>query len=235
MKKLFIVICLIMSGLFTQVLAQAIKGSGKLKQQEITVAKFTQLRTYSCLNLILTQENNKIEIEADENLITLIDIKSVDGVLTIKDPDNKWFSSKHILKIYIPAQYLTLLENYGSGNISAQGELDVTSFDFTNQGSGNVNLELATPQLVLNNEGSGNIGFTGRATNATLTLRGSGNFNGGMLETDTTKVELSGSGNAQIQCNGKLNIAISGTGNLTYLGSPQVVKEVSGAGKVFPK
>lgn len=232
MKKLSIVAVLILS-LTSFGRSQVINGNGKLKKQVIEVAKFTHLQTFSCVNLIVSKAYDKVEIEADENLIALIDIKNTEGVLTIKDANKVWFESKNILKIYLPAQDLTRFENFGSGNISFEDELQTPTLSFKNEGSGNINLRLSAEDFEFQDTGSGNISIEGQTQNLRLVLQGSGNFNGKQLKTNDARIEMSGSGNAQVRCVDNMNVTISGTGNFGYLGKPKIFKQLNSTGKLF--
>ncbi|MCU0353454.1 MAG: DUF2807 domain-containing protein [Cytophagales bacterium] len=62
--------------------------------------------------------------------------------------------------------------------------------------------------------GSGNVTLSGQAESFTLTLRGSGNLNAGKFSVETAQVKLSGSG------------------NVTYAGSPSLTKSISGSGEI---
>ena len=234
MKKLIVVIVFI-SVVANLAWAQTgkVKGNGNFQIKEIAVGSFKHLRYQSCLNLIITNQVSKIKIEADENIIPLVSVSIENEDLIIEDIDNKWFSSKEILKIYIPAQQLGSFENYGSGNISIEEEMNIPTFKFNNQGSGNITLRLKTNQLEMEDTGSGNITILGQAQNIRLSLRGSGNLNAKQLQTEVAEVALNGSGNATINCAEDLNVTISGTGNLSYIGNPKLEKQLNSTGKIF--
>jgi hypothetical protein len=231
MKKIIVIAGLFFA--FSQaVWAQKIKGNGDLKEKEISVGSFQQIRLQSCLNLVITDEVDKVKIQADGNLLPLIEVKVEAGVLIIKDPENKWFSSKNLLMVYVPAQPLSGLENFGSGNITAENAVVKPDFSLNNRGAGNLNLRIQAKRVKINDFGSGNLTLTGQAESLQLTSGGSGNLNGQLFKINEAEVEINGSGNVALDCQTNLTVTIGGTGNLSYSGSPQVSTQLSGTGKV---
>jgi hypothetical protein len=233
MMKKSIAIILFINLLSVPVWAQAIKGKGELKKKEIAVGSFKHLYHQSSMNLVITNKVSKITIEADENLLDLVNVSVNNGVLTIKDPDKQWFSSKNILKIYVPAQPLNTLRNEGSGNLFVEEIIESDDFKLENQGSGNLVLRLRTNTLEIKDVGAGNTNIEGQAQSFTLVSGGSGNLNAEKLQANTATVEMSGSGNAKISCKQNLSVTINGTGNLSYLGSPTLVKQLNSIGKIY--
>ncbi len=214
-----------------------IMGSGRVIRKEISIAGFHKLRNLSSANLYLTDAGKTplVIIEADDNIVPLIEITSQDGVLTVKNKGNGWFNSKNNINVYVPVKMLSELENNGSGNITAEKTIETPALVFGNNGSGNVVLPLKTKELQLEQNGSGNVSLSGQTQSFTLTLRGSGNLNAAGFATETAQVKLNGSGNASIQCANALTVQLTGSGNVTYQGNPNLVKNVSGSGEVQRK
>ncbi len=220
------------------VLAQSkIMGSGRVIRKEIYMGDFHKLRNLSSANLYLTDADKMplVIIEADDNIVPLIEITSRDGVLTVKDKNKAWFNTKNNINVYVPVKMLSELENNGSGNITAEKTIETPALVFGNNGSGNVVLPLKTKELRLEQNGSGNVSLSGQTQSFTLTLQGSGNLNAAGFATEAAQVKLIGSGNASIQCANALTVQLTGSGNVTYKGNPDLVKNVSGSGEVQRK
>lgn len=220
-----------------QLFAQALKGSGRVIRKEIAVNDFHKLHNLSSANIYLIDESktSAAVIEADDNIVPLIEIASRDGVLTIKNKNQAWFNTKNNINVYVPISTLSELENNGSGNITAEKTIETPALVFENSGSGNVTLPLKTRNLQLAQNGSGNVTLSGQTQSFTFTLRGSGNLSATRLATGTAQVKLSGSGNASIKCANALTVQLTGSGNVTYEGNPDLVKNVSGSGEVQRK
>ena len=65
-----------------------------------------------------------------------------------------------------------------------------------------------------------------------MSISGSGAFEGEALESATGTVSVSGSGNAVVNVNDDLDVKVSVSGNVKYLGDPSVTASISGSGDV---
>jgi hypothetical protein len=211
-----------------------VQGSGKVVRKDIPVGGFTKLRNQSSANLYLVDagKTSVATIEADDNIIPLIEIITEGDVLIVKNKDKVSFNTKNNINVYLPVKTLTELQNNGSGNLRTEKTLEAPAFKFTDNGSGNSTVSLKTKDLQLSGNGSGNVTLSGQAESFTLTLRGSGNLNAGKFSVETAQVKLSGSGNVQIKCTNALNVQLTGSGNVTYAGSPSLTKSITGSGEV---
>jgi Putative auto-transporter adhesin, head GIN domain len=63
-------------------------------------------------------------------------------------------------------------------------------------------------------------------------IDGSGNLDLGALQVEAGKVEISGSGSAQVDPDRRLDADIDGSGEVDYLGHPTVSESISGSGRV---
>jgi hypothetical protein len=85
----------------------------------------------------------------------------------------------------------------------------------------------------MENTGSSNMRLSGSVEKANIRSSGSGNLQSFDLMVDDCSISKSGSGNAQITVNRSLTASISGSGNLTYKGSPKILASSSaGLGKI---
>jgi hypothetical protein len=101
-------------------------------------------------------------------------------------------------------------------------------------GSGKVNYDGAiSDRADVNVSGSGRIIASGTARMIKTTISGSGEVRAADLEVEKCEVRISGSGDVQINVKSELDASISGSGSVSYKGSPsQVNSHSSGSGKV---
>lgn len=128
---------------------------------------------------------------------------------------------------------LTSLDISGSGSATGDGVLRGEA-TVTLSGSGDVNLTgLQVPSVAVGLSGSGKVTLGGSADSQQIDISGSGDYNGKELSAGDTGIEVTGSGNANVTVTGRLAVSISGSGDVTYFGSPtQVERSVSGSGSV---
>jgi len=120
----------------------------------------------------------------------------------------------------------------GSGDINAK--INCRSLETKVSGSGKVSVSGTIAERVdANVSGSGKILANGTAREIKATISGSGEVLASNLEVNKCEVRISGSGDVQINVKNELDATISGSGSVSYKGSPsQVNSHSSGSGKV---
>jgi len=103
----------------------------------------------------------------------------------------------------------------GSGEVTATG-IAVDSFD----------VEIS---------GSGRVEPTGTADTLVVGISGSGRYLGEDLEASVGTVRVSGSGEAVVNVTDDLDVDVSGSGGVQYIGDPRVAESISGSGDITRK
>lgn len=135
--------------------------------------------------------------------------------------------------VVLHAPTLEQIISAGSGNISIDGILKSEQLKIKLDGSGNLFGKINVGDFEIENTGSSNIRLSGNVEHANIKSSGSGNFQSLDLIIADCSISKSGSGNAQITVNQSLTASISGSGNLTYKGSPKILASSSaGLGKI---
>lgn len=118
-----------------------------------------------------------------------------------------------------PIRYnLTLAAPLNSVKVSGSGQIHISS--------------LNTPSFSCNISGSGKVHLNnGNVENQTVKIAGSGTYISN-LDTKHSKIDISGSGKAEVKAHETLVVNVSGSGNCQYLGNPRVTKTISGSGSV---
>ncbi len=146
---------------------------------------------------------------------------------------DQWNTTGRNFRAYVSAPMISSLTSSGSGNIKIEGTLKIPELEVEISGSGNVSGRIETESLEVTQSGSSNIRLSGVATRAEFECSGSGNIISGELVIDFCEVEMSGSGNAELQVNKELSAEISGSGNIKYKGDANIVNaSTAGSGKI---
>jgi len=193
-----------------------IKGSGHPATENRTIPPFTGVRVASGADVVIDRTGTQtLAVTADDNLVSLLTSKVRDGMLYLADAQGKSFQTSNVPVYHITVADLRAIDIHGSGNVKAD--------------------HLDSPALSVSIAGSSDVKLTGRTDSFTLAIKGSGDVDAGGLEARRAKVVMSGSGDATVNATGALDIQMSGSGDLQYLGSPKVTKDVHGAGSVTHK
>ena len=123
-------------------------------------------------------------------------------------------------------------------NVSGSGNIDLTGkcADFASRVSGSgkiVSHVTIGNRAEFNVSGSGKIIASGTAKRVKTSISGSGRVQAADLVTNTCDVRISGSGDVVIEVRDELEANITGSGSVTYKGSPSKINShASGSGKV---
>lgn len=123
-------------------------------------------------------------------------------------------------------------------DVSGSGDLEMTgsagSVDSDVSGSGKVILNCSVrDRASFEISGSGKIEASGSAKEVRASISGSGKVLAAGLVTDDCEVRISGSGDVEIHVNKELDATISGSGTVSYKGSPaHVNSNSSGSGSI---
>lgn len=93
--------------------------------------------------------------------------------------------------------------------------------------------DLACAAAEISVRGAGVAELAGKTQKCSLEVRGSGDVDAGALACDAAKVDISGSGNVILAKIEELEVAIRGSGNVSYKGEPKLKSaEIRGSGKL---
>jgi hypothetical protein len=163
------------------------------------------LRTEVRNNTLRIYVDEIMEVDANKNIIANITLPSLTGL------DLSGASDAVITGPISTANFH--LEVSGASSVDIQ-ELHVQSFKGDMSGS---------TSLTLRN---------GDITNGSYEVSGSGEIKAFGVSQQTATLDLSGSADAEVNVATKLNVEISGAGNVKYKGHPAISQDISGAGSV---
>lgn len=208
------------------------KGNGKEISSTRKLQPFDFIRIGGNFEVILQKgTEEKIMIDADENLEPLIETK-VDGqVLEVTAP-KKLISARKI-RLTITYTRIKEITVFGATLLENDELLDSPDLKLNLEGAGVIDLQLKVSNLEAQLSGAGLVKFNGYATHAVIGLSGAGGLEAYGLETESCDINVSGIGGAKVNVKNRLNASIAGVGGINYKGHPMSVeKNVSGLGTI---
>jgi len=210
-----------------------VSGNGNVTTSEKTVSSFTEVEQKGSFDVyVSTGSTYTVKIEAEDNLIPYIETNVNNGKLEINSKKGFWLQPTKSLKVYITAPTFSAIRSYGSGNITSENTIyDSSKIELSVSGSADIKATVDAPEVHSDVTGSGNADLNGQTRKFDGNVRGSGNINAFNLKAEEAKVEISGSGNANLFASVKLDVTVNGSGDVSYKGSaPQVVSNMHGSG-----
>ncbi len=184
-------------------------------------------------HVFLTQgKTQKIEIEAEKNILPYILTEVRGDELIIKTENGTW-RNMGTVNIYITIPEISALSVAGSGKIVCKNRLETNAISLNVSGSGSLEIPSLKAQRIESKiSGSGSIDLSGEQTSfLEAYISGSGNLDAVNLPAGTVEVKISGSGNARVHATEKLDSAVAGSGNVHYKGNPRINANSTGSGK----
>lgn len=189
-----------------------VEGSGNLVVQKRDLASFNGIEVGGVFQVeIVSQKEQAVEVEADDNLIDQISTEVKDGILIIKNEKRFSWGSKPKVRISVPD--IKAIRTSGSSYVTAS----------------NIN----SASLDLKASGSSKIVVFGSSENIDVRTSGSSKVDAKDLRSVKTTVRSSGASKADVVAEKHLLAKASGAGKISYSGEPEVLeKNTSGAGRI---
>jgi len=206
-------------------------GDKNVKTQQRTASYFNKIHIDGSYELLIVQDSVcKLTLEADSNLLSIINSKVDDSVLYINSSKTIIRSEK--LKIKVSSPNLKQIELFGSVELFSDSVLSYPELSLVVSGAAHVDMRLNTRKFSTAISGGSEMFLSGKSGSTKIGLTGAGRINAFNLITDTCLVNLSGIGRVDINANSVLEVNISGAGQVKYNGNAKVIKTVTGAGSV---
>ncbi len=220
---------------FCQYLGNGVKGTGEVVSKDLSLDDFTGFELAISGDVILSKgSTQKVRVEAQQNIIDVLNTSISGDTWKIKFDNNVSNCKKPKFYITIPA--LTSIGVSGSGNINTTNTFEnLNDLDVFVSGSGNIKLNASAKSIKTNLSGSGNITLDGSVESQNIKISGSGDINAFDLEVEEATVNISGSGECELNVSKNLEVRISGSGDVTYKGAANVSSKITGSGDVKKK
>ncbi len=191
------------------------KGSGRMASEVRELTGFHAIEVGSTFEVeIVAQRDFSVAIEADDNLLPLIETEVRRGVLRIKT--QRKLSSENPLKIRIFAPDIDALEVSGAARLSVTG--------------------LKNAGIAIDSSGASKIKLEGETAKLTVDVSGASQVEAEELKADTAIIDASGASHVDVNVKGELKTDASGASRISYTGTPtSVVTKKSGASSVTQK
>lgn len=195
---------------------ETIHGGGSLGTETRQVASFTQVEVSGDSEVsIVFDSTQEVIINGYQNLLPVYETEVRGGTLYLHYRDEDYRVSNGNVKVAIHVPVLAGLQIHGSGKANV---LNFSNGDILNtaiNGSGNMNIA------------------DSRYNKATYVINGSGEIQAATNIAKEANAQISGSGRIDLHASEKLKASISGSGEISYWGSPIAVDtQINGSGRI---
>lgn len=191
-----------------------VHGSGVRKTEKRDLAAFNAIETSGAFEVAVNcQKPASFEIEADDNLLALVQTEVRDGVLHVSTTKGYSSSGGIVLRIAVPD--LASIKSTGAGKFNVAG--------------------VKNDAFEIRSTGAATVVASGQSKSVKISSTGAGTIDAHNLRASDADVSVTGAANVDVYATDELDVTVSGAGRVTYNGNPKVNKKVSGAGQVVKK
>jgi hypothetical protein len=231
-----------------------IRGSGNVTEEDRDVDGISgvELATLGTL-YIEVGDSEALRIEAEDNLLDYIETDVRGGELVIgtrrgyeldpTEPVNYYLTLMELESISLSsdgdAEAPGLQAERFSISLSSSGSLDIASLDCPSldvdvSSSGDVSIaELTGGTITVEISSDGDVEIDGgEVQDQEISIHSSGEYLAGDLASAEVTVDLSSNGSATVRVSDRLSGSLSSSGNVYYIGDPEVDVNTSSSGKV---
>lgn len=210
-----------------------VTGSGTTATETRPLADWSSV-SLSCPGTLelAAGENTGIEIEAEDNILPLIETEVDGGRLEIRFKTGlRQARPTQPITFRAAAPRIDAIAVSGAGDVrSAPIEGDELALNVS--GAGSIDLAGVTlGRLEARISGSGGVSVWGTAAAIDARVSGSGDLSARDLTCQSAKVTISGSGSVMLAVEREIEGRISGSGSIVYSGQPSVAVRTSGSGR----
>lgn len=223
-----------------------VKGNGNVISENRDASDaFSKLTARGSVNVFLKKgDNQKITVEAEDNIMPLVIIEIKNGELIARTEGS--ISTKKGVNIHIIYKDLHSITSSGSTDVKVESSLSGKSINLSSSGSSDLivdsleseNLEVKssgssdilikqvqTDYLTAGLSGASDVRVAGKTKNLKASTSGSSDFNASDLSATTTDLSASGSSEIKVRVSDELTAKASGSSDIYYYGNPKDVSE----------
>ena len=188
-----------------------VRGSGNVITESRDVSGFSEIALFGSGTVrVDVNGTESLTVEAEDNIMPLLKTEVSNGRLELSVESS--ISPTTDITYTVAAVELDGVTIAGSGDVTATG--------------------IAADLFDVEISGSGRVEPTGTAASLVVEISGSGRYLGEGLEASIGTVRVSGSGEAVVNVTDDLDVDVSGSGGVQYVGEPTITESVSGSGRV---
>ena len=211
MKKLYLLLLVICAQMFSQT------------EISKTLGEFSELKVYDLINVdLIKSTENKIVISGknSENL----NIIQKNNTLKLKMQLKKKFNGKETqVKLYYTT--LDIIDANQGVVVFCKGSIKQYELVLKAQEGAQIKADIDTKLLVVKSVTGAKVSATGKSNQQDVTIRTGGVYKGANITVENTNLDIKFGGEADVNTNNVLDVAIFSGGDVNIFGTPKQLKQ----------
>lgn len=195
-------------------------GNGKVTTEERNVTSdFTEVRGSAGLDVYLTQgDENKIVVEADENLLQYIQTDIEGGKLHVTTSENIGRSTAK--KVYVTFKALNTVEASSGADVTGNSVIKSQNLTLKSSSGATLDVEVFAQEISAKTSSGADLEVSGKATSLTADASSGSELNAKELLVLNCNAEASSGAEVTVNVREKLETNVSSGGDINYYGNP---------------
>lgn len=209
-----------------------ISGDGNVTTEARNLGAFSEVNVGDGIDVYITQANeNKVEVEADANLISEIRTEVKGGALHIYA--NKYFKRVKKLQVNVWVKDIKGIKASGGSDVYSNGTIKANKMHVRGSGGSDITLALEVDELHCSVSGGSDADLEGSANHAEMSASGGSDIKAYGLKASVCEISASGGSDAYVTAMSEIHLSASGGSDVHYKGDAKVVrKSVSGSSDI---
>ncbi len=179
-----------------------------------SLSAFDHIAISGGFDKVILKEGNAEGIVLELNGIDADKIKTEVKGNTLEIGMKKGWYGDFKATLTVTFRSLREISNSGSSDIESVSTIKGESFEYSGSGSGDFKAVFEVKKLKIRISGSSDMMLTGSADNQEYAISGSGDINASKLKGKSAEVSISGSGDVDLNVDGPVRTAVSGSGDV---------------------
>jgi len=196
------------------------KGNGNVVTEERDVTEnFTEVRGSAGLDVYLTQgEENKILVEADENLLQYISTDIENGKLHVTTSED--IGRSKAKKVYVTFTELNNIEASSGADVIGNSLIKSQNLSLRSSSGADLNVEVFSQDLVIKSSSGSEVQVSGKASSLKADASSGSTIDAENLLAAYCNAEASSGAQVSVNVKDKLETNVSSGGSIEYYGNP---------------
>lgn len=207
----------------------SLKGNGNVVEEKRTVDQFQDIKASRGVNVYISQgDEQKVLVNADENILEVITTKVENGVLKISTSER--IRNAKSKKVYVTVVKVDKIEASAGSNIYSETKINNSNLELTCTAGSNMKLEINTQRLTASASAGANVYLNGTANKGDLSASAGSNIKARDLSVGDCKAKASSGSNVWVHVTDSFSGKASSGANVYYSGKANVINVSSSSG-----
>lgn len=203
-----------------------VDGNGNVVTEEREVADFTKVKGSAGIDVYLTEgTENKVTVEADENLMDIIETQVEGGKLRIRANQN--IGRAKAKKVHVTYVSLSSIEASSGADVIGNSVIKSESLNLDASSGADLELEIISSEVYAETSSGSDMKLSGKATTLRAKASSGSDLDAKELLVATCNADASSGADIKVNVKDRLTAEASSGGDVHYYGDPAAVTNES--------